>query len=254
MTAAGAEGIAAVTERAASQAGKWAEELRQAGPGAVARGADRAAAVPLRSSIPRQVCAGAAARLRVPSCLWDVGSPLARASVPQPACACLRACGEEERERRRGRWDLSAGTRLAERRAPGLSRPTSRAPHAPRRRADGGGRPQLSAELTDEDGLHEDFLAAFAARSALARADSDAGFVTPPPKAGAAAAPRKGEAARGPEESEVTPMASPARSGPERGEGGRKGHRMSPIDHAGGFIAAVATTPERFLKKLRILG
>ena len=117
-------------------------------------------------------------------------------------------------------------------------------------------RGQLSAELADEDGLHDDFLAAFAARAALSRADADAGLATPPPKGPAAAQRKGGAAGGGPEESEVTPTASPApnRSGSQQRGGGHKGHRRSPIDHAGGFIAAVATTPERFLKKLRILG
>jgi hypothetical protein len=106
-------------------------------------------------------------------------------------------------------------------------------------------------ELTDEDDLHQDFLAAFAARAALARSDSEQASVTLPPKT--METNQKEKAARGPEESEVTPMASPARSASQCG-GGHNGHRRSPIEHAGHLIAAVATTPERFLKKLRMMG
>ncbi len=56
VTAAGTEGVAAIAERAASRAGKWADDLRRVSSDALARGADQAAAAPLRSTMTRQVC------------------------------------------------------------------------------------------------------------------------------------------------------------------------------------------------------
>jgi hypothetical protein len=111
---------------------------------------------------------------------------------------------------------------------------------------------QSNPELADEESLHDEFLAAFAARAALAsKADPDPGLVTPPPSTAwppspKAAAGKPARAAAAADESEVTPAASPSRST------GAEQRKKNPMEQAGQLLSAVAGTPKGLLQKLRL--